>query len=224
MNIKISPSALACDLSRLAEECRAMERAGAHMIHLDVMDGHFVPNLTFGAPVIKALRSKSGIVFDVHLMISRPDLYIEDFIAAGADYLTFHVEADCDTADTLKKIRSLGAKPGLSLKPGTEIEKLLPFVPLADMILIMTVEPGFGGQSFMADQLSKVRFIRECFSEIDIQVDGGINRDTAPLAAAAGANVIVAGSYLFSANNYSEAVGELYELCTDAAAIHPGRV
>jgi len=213
MDIKISPSALACDLSRLSDECREMAAAGAHMIHLDVMDGLFVPNITFGAPVIKSLRDKSRIIFDVHLMIERPDLYVDDFIKAGANYLTVHVESNCDIADTLKKIRGGGAKPGITLKPGTDVEALEPFIHFVDMVLIMTVEPGFGGQSFMGEQLSKVRFLREKFPNLDIQVDGGINLETAKLAVAAGANIIVAGSYLFGQNNYAKAVKELYEVC-----------
>ncbi|MCL2564830.1 MAG: ribulose-phosphate 3-epimerase [Defluviitaleaceae bacterium] len=217
MDIKISPSALACDLSRFAEECQAMYDAGAHMIHLDIMDGHFVPNLTFGAPLIRCLRGKSPIIFDAHLMISRPDLYIEDFVKAGADIITFHIEADCNTADTLKKIRSFSVKSGLSLKPGTEIEEVLPFIPLVDMILVMTVEPGFGGQSFMADMLPKVRFLRDNYPTLDIQVDGGLNNHTSKLAVEAGANIIVAGSYLFGQSDYKKAVGELYEICIQSA-------
>jgi len=216
MDIKISPSVLACDLSRLSEECRAMAEAKAHMIHLDVMDGHFVPNLTFGAPVVKGLRDKTDIVFDVHLMISRPDLYIEDFVSAGADIITFHIEADCDTEAVLKKIKSASVKSGLAIKPGTEIEKAIPYIPLVDMLLIMTVEPGFGGQSFMHDMLSKVEYLRENYPKLDIQVDGGINADTAKLVASAGANVIVAGSYLFSQDDYKKAVLELYEICTNS--------
>jgi len=217
LDIKISPSALACDLSRFAEECQAMYDAGAHMIHLDIMDGHFVPNLTFGAPLIRCLRGKSPIIFDAHLMISRPDLYIEDFVKAGADIITFHIEADCNTADTLKKIRSFSVKSGLSLKPGTEIEEVLPFIPLVDMILVMTVEPGFGGQSFMADMLPKVRFLRDNYPTLDIQVDGGLNNHTSKLAVEAGANIIVAGSYLFGQSDYKKAVGELYEICIQSA-------
>ena len=215
MNIKISPSVLACDLSRLSDECCAMTHAGAHMFHLDIMDGHFVPNITFGAPVIKHLRNKTDIIFDVHLMISRPDLYIDDFVSAGADIITFHIEADCDIIDTLKKIRTASVKTGLAIKPGTKVEAVLPYIPFVDMLLVMTVEPGFGGQSFMHDMLPKVEYLRTLFPKLDIQVDGGINADTAKLAVRAGANVIVAGSYLFGQDDYKKAVSELYEICTD---------
>jgi len=197
----------------MAEECRAMDKAKAHMVHLDVMDGHFVPNLTFGAPVIKSLRDKTDIIFDVHLMISRPDLYIDDFVKAGADIITFHIEADCDVVETLKKIRQLSKKSGLAVKPGTKIEEVLPYIPFVDMLLVMTVEPGFGGQSFMADMLPKVSYLREKFPSLDIQVDGGVNAETARLVAAAGANVIVAGSYLFGQDDYAKAVAELYGIC-----------
>ena len=217
MEIKISPSALACDLSRLADECQAMYDAGAHMLHLDIMDGHFVPNITFGAPLIKTLRDKSPILFDVHLMISRPDLYIEDFVNAGADIITFHIEADCDIAAALEKIRSFSVKAGLSLKPGTEIEAVLPFIHLVDMILVMTVEPGFGGQSFMADMLPKVQYLRDNYPCLDIQVDGGLNASTSELAVKSGANIIVAGSYLFGQNDYKKAVRELFDICTQSA-------
>jgi len=217
MDIKISPSALACDLSRFGEECQAMHEAGAHMIHLDIMDGHFVPNLTFGAPVIKCLRDKSPIVFDVHLMISRPDLYIEDFVKAGTDIITLHVEADCDIAAALEKIRGFSVKAGLSLKPGTKIDAVLPFIHLVDMILVMTVEPGFGGQSFMADMLPKARYLRDNYPNLDIQVDGGLNDITSKLAVEAGANIIVAGSYLFGQKDYKKAVRELFEICTQSA-------
>ena len=190
-----------------------MDKAKAHMVHLDVMDGHFVPNLTFGAPVIKSLRDKTDIIFDVHLMISRPDLYIDDFVKAGADIITFHIEADCDVVETLKKIRQLSKKSGLAVKPGTKIEEVLPYIPFVDMLLVMTVEPGFGGQSFMADMLPKVSYLREKFPSLDIQVDGGVNAETARLVAAAGANVIVAGSYLFGQDDYAKAVAELYGIC-----------
>ena len=216
LDIKISPSALACDLSRLADETVAMADGGAHMIHLDVMDGHFVPNLTFGAPIIKTLRDKSDIIFDVHLMVERPDLYIEDFAKAGADYITVHAESQCDIKEALKKIRRFGVLAGITLKPDTDVEELLPFIPFVDMLLIMTVEPGFGGQSFMRDQLYKISFIRERFPELDIQVDGGINLETAKEAVAAGANVIVAGSHLFSQKDYKKALKELYEVCKAA--------
>jgi len=216
MDIKISPSVLASDLSRLSEECIAMTTAGAHMVHLDIMDGHFVPNITFGAPVIKSLRDKTDIVFDVHLMISRPDLYIDDFVKAGADIISFHVEADCCTLSTLEKIRSASVKSALAIKPRTQVEAVLPYIHLVDMILVMTVEPGFGGQSFMHDMLPKIEYLRKNYPMLDIQVDGGINADTAKLVVESGANVIVAGSYLFAQDDYKKAVTDLYETCTNS--------
>ena len=216
MNIKISPSVLASDLSKLADECIAMTEAKAHMVHLDIMDGHFVPNITFGAPVIKSLRDKTDIIFDVHLMISRPDLYIDDFVKAGADIISFHIEADCDVAETLNKIRSASVKSALAIKPNTKVEAVLPYMDLVDMLLVMTVEPGFGGQSFMGEMLPKIEYLRENYPSLDIQVDGGINEDTAKLVVEAGANVIVAGSYLFAQDDYKKAVAKLYETCTNS--------
>ena len=220
MDIKISPSVLACDLSRLGEECAAMEKAGAHMIHLDVMDGHFVPNISFGAPVIKSLRDKSKIIFDTHLMISRPKDYIDDFAKAGSDIITFHVEADCNIEETLKQIKSQGVKCGLVLKPATGVEAVMPYLDMLDMVLIMTVEPGFGGQKFMGDMLPKATKLREEIEKrglsVDIEIDGGINGETAVEAVKAGANVLVAGSYLYGQADYEEAVKGLYEICVGA--------
>lgn len=203
--IKISPSVLASDFSRLGEEAVLMEKSGADYLHLDVMDGHFVPNISFGAPVIKSVRGLTGLVFDVHLMISDPLKYAGDFAGAGADIITFHLESDSDAGETLDKIHSLGCRAGLSIKPGTPVESVFPYLDKTDMVLVMTVEPGFGGQSFMHDMMDKVRKLR---SEIirrsldtDIQVDGGINEETVRIAAQAGANVFVAGSAVFKSDN-----------------------
>ena len=199
--IKISPSLLASDFSRLGEEAAACYEAGAEMIHIDVMDGHFVPNITLGAPVIKSLRKCTPAVFDVHLMISDPYRYIGDFHDAGADMITFHLESESDPAETIALIKSLGMKAGIALKPATPAEAVFPYLRDLQMVLVMTVEPGFGGQSFMDDQLPKIEAVRrECERlgiPMDIQVDGGIAEKTAPLVKKAGANVLVAGSFVF---------------------------
>ena len=211
--IKIAPSVLACDLSRLAQEVAAMEQAGADMIHLDVMDGHFVPNISFGAPVIKSLRPAGSIVFDTHLMISDPLAYLDDFASAGCDMLTFHIECASDIAATLQGIKSRGMKAGLVLKPKTPAEAILPYLAGIDMALVMTVEPGFGGQKFMPDMCAKISALRRAADEkglsLDIQVDGGIDLTTAPIAVAHGANVLVAGSSLYGQPDYARAIQKL---------------
>lgn len=210
--IKISPSMLSCDFSKIGEEAEKITSSGADMLHLDVMDGHFVPNITFGAPVIKAIRNKTDIIFDVHLMISEPLKYAEDFVSAGADIITFHIESDSNTKETIKKIKSLSCKVGLSVKPKTPIEEVFPYLDDIDMVLVMTVEPGFGGQSFMYDQMEKIEKLKMRLKEInktiDIQVDGGINENTISVAKKAGANVFVAGSAVFS-GNYEEKISSL---------------
>jgi len=211
--VKISPSVLASDLSNLAKEVAEIESAGAELVHLDVMDGVFVPNMSFGMPVIECLRKHSGMVFDVHLMIVSPEKYAKRFIDAGADIVTFHYEATEDPEALLDEIHSLGAKAAVSIKPATKAEAIFPLLKKCDMVLVMTVEPGYGGQSFMPEMLPKIEAIRNEAQrlglDLDIQVDGGINPETAKLCVAAGANVLVAGSSVFKAEDRRAAIDAL---------------
>ena len=203
MPLYLSPSILSADFSRLGDELRRLERAGADMIHIDVMDGDFVPNITLGPPVIKSLRATTGLPFDVHLMISQPDRYLEAFADAGADILTVHAEACTHLLRTVRRINELGVKPAVALNPHTHIECLRWIMRDVAMALIMTVNPGFGGQSFIAAMYDKIKVLRALADEtgypLDIQVDGGVNAGNVEAIAAAGANVIVAGSSVFGA-------------------------
>lgn len=206
--ILISPSILSADFSNLASEIKAVENGQCDMIHVDVMDGHFVPNLTIGAPVVKSLRKVTQLPLDVHLMIDEPIRFVEDFAKAGSDFLTIHVEACSDVRATLEKIKSSGLKAGISLRPKTKAEDLVPYLELLDLILVMTVEPGFGGQSFMPEMLDKVKSLRQKFNGL-ISVDGGISKDTAGESIRAGANVLVAGTAIFSHEDRAEAIDVL---------------
>ena len=211
--VKISPSILAADFSRLLDEIVSMEQAGADMIHLDVMDGIFVTNISFGLPVIESLRKRTDMIFDVHLMIDRPERYAKRFIDAGADILTFHIEATEDPAGLLDLIRSHGAKAAISIKPGTPAEAVFPLLDKCDMVLVMTVEPGYGGQKFMADMLPKIAEIKKEIDKrglvVEIQVDGGINPENAPSVISAGANILVAGSSVFKSDDRMKAIESL---------------
>ena len=211
--VKISPSVLAADFTRLGEEVLDIERAGADMVHLDVMDGKFVTNISFGLPVIEALRKKSGMVFDVHLMIDSPEVYIDRFIDAGADIVTFHTEATKNVDAALDIIKKRGKLAAVSVKPNTPIETVYPYLEKCDMVLVMTVEPGYGGQALIPETLEKVRKLKAEIDsrglDVDIQVDGGIKPENAKDAISAGANILVAGSSVFKASDRKAAIDAL---------------
>lgn len=211
--IKISPSILSADFARLGEEIQNITKAGADYIHIDVMDGSFVPNITIGNEVVKSLRKSSSLPFDVHLMIQNPDFHIKAFAEAGADIITIHAESTIHLDRSLNLIKSFGKKAGLSLVPSTP-ENVLDYVlDKLDLVLVMTVNPGFGGQKFLNSQLLKISNIRKKIAKserkIDLEVDGGINNETSKLAISAGADVLVSGSYIFSSQNYAEAISKL---------------
>jgi ribulose-phosphate 3-epimerase len=214
----ISPSLLSADFANLERDIKAVEKAGADWLHVDVMDGHFVPNITIGVPVVKSIKKVASIPLDVHLMIENPDKYVKPFIEAGADIVTFHYEATKDisqtkTLETIKLIKSFGAKAGLSIKPKTKVEDVFEFLPKLDLLLVMTVEPGFGGQGFIHECAEKISIIEQKAQEVNkklvIQVDGGINSVTGKICTSLGADSLVAGSYIFNHNNFDAAIESL---------------
>ena len=217
MNIQILPSLLAADVGALGAEIVRVARSGADALHLDVMDAHFVPNLSFGPDVVAlARRVAPGLFRNVHLMMTRPDLYLEAFARAGAQTIQVHVEADCDLHAELARIRALGLRAGLVLNPETPVGRVFPYLKACDELLVMTVHPGYGGQTFIADCLAKVTAVRARAPHLDVMVDGGVNAETAVLAARAGANQFVAGSYLFRQADMAAAVAALRAACAAA--------
>lgn len=206
--ILVAPYILSADFTKLGEEIRAVEEAGADWIHVDVMDGHFVPNITIGPLAVKGIRPVTKLPLDVHLMIKEPEKYIESFAKAGSDIITFHSEIEEDPKEVIKLIRYYKRKVGISIKPKTDVKNIEGLLSMVDMVLVMTVEPGFGGQDFIFDCLKKIEELRKIFKK-DIEVDGGINDMTAREVIKAGANVLVAGSYVFSAKDYGAAIDKL---------------
>ena len=215
MNYYVSASVLSADMLHLEDEIRKMETSGIDMLHFDVMDGVFVNNISYGLPILDAVHKSTDMFLDVHLMITDPLKYVKRFADSGADNITFHLESDSNAAETIKAIRECGVKASISIKPATPAEDVYEYLPYVDMVLVMTVEPGFGGQSFIYDTLEKVRKIRSKIEELglsaDVEVDGGINDETAHLVREAGANVLVSGSYLFKAADMSAAANKLKE-------------
>ena len=211
--IKISPSILSADYASLKSEIEKVKNGGADMLHVDVMDGHFVPNISKGPPVIKSIRKATDMFLDCHLMISNPCDYVDSFVKSGADLIAFHVESNSNVEETIEKITSAGVLPALVVKPGTPAESVFPYLSKIAMVLVMTVEPGFGGQSFMEDMLPKIKAIREKADEVNpelmIQVDGGIVPETAKKCVDAGADVLVSGSYIFGALDTADAIESL---------------
>lgn len=211
--MKIAPSILSADFSKLGEDIREVEAGGADYIHVDVMDGHFVPNITLGPPIVKAIRPITGLPLDVHLMISEPAKYVDAFVDAGADYITVHVEADPHIHRTIQMIKNRGVKAGVVLNPGTPAELIKPVLADLDMVLLMTVNPGFGGQAFIPSVVTKIKEIRELADELnpslEIEVDGGINSETIAVCAEAGADVFVAGSAIYNQSDRKKAIEDL---------------
>ncbi|WP_040204938.1 ribulose-phosphate 3-epimerase [Neobacillus jeddahensis] len=213
--VKIAPSILSADFSKLGEEILAVEQGGADFIHIDVMDGHFVPNITIGPLIVDAVRPITKLPLDVHLMIENPDQYIEAFAKAGADYITVHVEACRHLHRTIQNIKSFGVKAGVVLNPATPVESIQHIIADIDMVLLMSVNPGFGGQSFIPEVLPKIKQVKEMADQkgiaIEIEIDGGVNPETAKLCTEAGATVLVAGSAIYNQDNYAKAISQIRE-------------
>jgi ribulose-phosphate 3-epimerase len=210
--VEVVPSILSSDFAQLADETAEIESAGVKVVHLDIMDGHFVPNITIGPPVVAKLRSHSSLVFDCHLMISEPDKYIDDFVEAGADHITFHIEASDEPEELIDMLHKLGVSAGICLNPETPVERIEQVAPLCDMVLVMTVHPGFGAQEFMTEAAKKVIRVREIVGpDIRVEVDGGIGPETTPIVVAYGADTLVAGNAIFSKNDRIAAINAIRE-------------
>lgn len=211
--IKIAPSILSADFSRLADEIGKVEKAGADMIHVDVMDGHFVPNITIGQPVVKSIRKITELPLDVHLMIEKPDRYLKEFVDVGSDRISFHIESNTDVSWCINTLKQLGVEVGVALKPETSVSELKPYLDELDFVMVMGVEPGFGGQKFMDSVLPKIGELKRIFKG-EIEVDGGVNKETICKVVSAGATTLVAGNAVFGSNNPAKAVKELREVAS----------